>query len=150
MVLLTPLRSEHVAALEQFLGDADLTTSGLNSPSVRIWVEHDEHGRITASTGFEVSADGKHALIRSVAVDASQRRLGTGTQLAEFALERAAESGAQTAWLFSRRSGPFWRGLGFDSADRDLLASHLADAHQVRLFLESGRMATEVAWSRQL
>jgi len=70
--------------------------------------------------------------------------------LARFALERAAQEGATTAWLFSRRSGPFWQGLGFVPVDRDELAEALADTHQVGLFQRTGQSAREVASSRPL
>jgi N-acetylglutamate synthase-like GNAT family acetyltransferase len=67
-----------------------------------------------------------------------------------FALSDAARSGATRAWLFSRRSGPFWQKLGFQSADREELAALLSQAHQVQLFAESGQLGREVAWSRPL
>ena len=72
----------------------------------------------------------------------------TGVQTC--ALPISAESGAERAWLFSRRSGPFWQQLGFTSADRDELAQALASTHQVRLFTETGQLQLEVAWSRRL
>lgn len=137
-------------ALTAFLSEVDLTLSGVDAPSVRLWVERDGTGAIVGSTGYEVSSDGRHALIRSVAVSPSQRSRGRGSALATFALERAADEGSTTAWLFSRRSGPFWQGLGFDPADRGELAEVLADSHQVRLFRQSGQLAREVAWSRPL
>lgn len=102
------------------------------------------------STGYELSVDGRHALIRSVAVARDHRSQGAGSALARFALERAAEEGARTAWLFSRRSGPFWETLGFAPADREDLARVLSDAQQVRAFRETGQLEREVAWSRPL
>lgn len=72
---------------------------------------------------------------------------GRGSRLA---LEQAAAEGATTAWLFSRRSGPFWQSLGFEPADRDRLADLLADTCQVRLFRQTGQLDHEVAWSRAL
>ncbi|WAB82464.1 GNAT family N-acetyltransferase [Microcella daejeonensis] len=136
--------------LTEFLDSVDLTRSGLDAPTVHLWIEYDTSGAIVGSTGYELSPDGEHALIRSVAVAPHARSRGRGMQLARFALEHAAAAGATRAWLFSRRSGPFWQGLGFASADRDELARVLADAHQVRLFVESGQLAREVAWSRPL
>ncbi|MFH8251296.1 GNAT family N-acetyltransferase [Microbacterium sp. B2969] len=128
----------------------DLTLSGLDAPGVRLWLDRDARGEIVGSTGYEISADGRHALIRSVAVRPSRRSQGAGSSLARFALDRAAGEGATTAWLFSRRSGPFWEGLGFEPADRDDLARALADTHQVRLFRQTGQLDREVAWSRVL
>ena len=90
------------------------------------------------------------ALIRSVAVDAAGRAAGTGTRLARFACERAAGEGAQDAWLFSRRSGPFWQGMGFLPADRGELARVLAGTHQVEHFRSTGQLDREIAWRMPL
>jgi N-acetylglutamate synthase-like GNAT family acetyltransferase len=150
MPSLAPVSSIHVPELTDFLSEVDLTVSGLDSPAVHLWIERDANGAIIASTGFELSDDQQHALIRSVAVTPSARSEGAGSRLARFALNRAYDSGARTAWLFSRRSGPFWQKLGFEPADRYELARVLATAHQVRQFSESGQLDQEVAWSRDL
>lgn len=147
---LAPCRVADVEDLTEFLSEVDLTLSGLDAPSVRLWIERDESGQIVGSTGYEISGDGHHALIRSVAVSRTQRSRGRGSALASFAIERAAKEGALRAWLFSRRSGPFWQSLGFKPADRDELADALADTHQVRLFQQTGQLSREVAWSRPL
>ena len=136
--------------LLDFLTTADLTLSGLDSPSVRLWIARDESGAIVASTGFELSDSGSDALIRSVAVSSGTRGMGWGLELAAYALEQAVAAGATRAWLFSRRSGPFWQKLAFEPADRDELARALASTHQVRLFTETGQLAREVAWFRWL
>ena len=143
-------RAADVTTLTTFLSEVDLTLSGLDAPSVRLWIERDESGAIVGSTGYEVSADGLHALIRSVGVSPTRRSRGRGTSLARFAVGRAAEEGVKRAWLFSRRSGAFWQGLGFESADRYELAEALADTHQVWLFQQTGQLEREVAWSRSL
>jgi len=65
-------------------------------------------------------------------------------------MDRARAAGASRAWLFSRRSGAFWQQLGFTRADRNELAAALPTAHQVRLFVKSGQLEREVAWSRTL
>lgn len=140
---------ETIAELRAFLTRADLTVGGLDAPDVRLWVLRD--GRtVRACTGYELSAGGGDALIRSVAVDARLRGQGLGAALARYALARAAADGARRAWLFSRRSGGFWQQLGFVPADRDRLARALADTHQVRLFARTGQLAREVAWFRTL
>ena len=136
--------------LRDFLTVVDLTLSGLESETIRLWVERDAAGAVVASTGYELSPDGQHVLVRSVAVAPEHRSSGRGTGLARFALERAAAEGATRAWLFSRRSGPFWQSLGFEPADRDALASALAGTHQVELFRRTGQLDREVAWSRPL
>ena len=133
-----------------FLRETDLTLAGLDEPTVRLWVERNEHGDIIGSTGFELSNDGRHALIRSVAVAPQHRGTGAGSRLAQYAMEQAHTSGATHAWLFSRRSGPFWQKLGFTKANRDELAAALPQARQVRLFVETGQLHDEVAWTRTL
>jgi N-acetylglutamate synthase-like GNAT family acetyltransferase len=139
--------ASEVVEIREFLREADLTLAGLDAAAVRLWIERDESGRIVGSTGFEVSADARHALIRSVAVAAGRRTAGAGSRLALFAMNRAREAGIERAWLFSRRSGPFWQKLGFTAADRDELAAALPGTHQVRLFVETGQLDREVAWS---
>ena len=139
-----------VLALRAFLHEADLTLAGLEEPAVRLWVERDDDGQIVGSTGFELSSDHNHALIRSVAVAPQHRAAGAGSRLARHAMEHARAAGAGRAWLFSRRSGPFWQRLGFAAADRNELAAVLPEALQVRLFVESGQLEREIAWSRVL
>lgn len=146
-MVLDACRTEDVEDLTAFLREVDLTLSGLDAAGVRLWIERDGTGAVVGSTGYELSRDGRHALIRSVAVGPAERSRGRGSALATFALERAAEEGATTAWLFSRRSGAFWQGLGFEPADRDRLADALADTHQVRLFRQTGQLEREIAWS---
>jgi N-acetylglutamate synthase-like GNAT family acetyltransferase len=113
-------------------------------------VKRDYSGKIIGSTGFELSRDRAHALIRSVAVALMYRTSGAGSRLARYAMDQARGAGAVRAWLFSRRSGPFWQKLGFTSADRHELAAALPETHQVRLFIESGQLEREVAWSQAL
>lgn len=145
-----PARPADERDVRAFLTEADLTLAGLDAPGLRLWLERDSAGTVVGSTGFELSADGEHALVRSVAVASSLRADGAGTRLATHALAEAAAAGAERAWLFSLRSGPFWQKLGFVPADRDALAGALADTHQVQLFRATGQFAREVAWTRPL
>lgn len=149
-----------VNKLRQFLRDADLTVSGLDVAGLEasgleagrlaLWVTRDEVGAIIGSAGYELSGDARQALIRSVAVVPSSRSSGLGSRLARFALWQAADDGAESAWLFSRRSGPFWQRLGFAPASRDELAESLADTHQVQQFTRTGQLGQEQAWHLRL
>ncbi|MDP9903099.1 GNAT family N-acetyltransferase [Arthrobacter bambusae] len=151
MIKLTRATDPEIGEISEFLRIADLTLSGLDSPMVHLWISRKKMtGRIFATTGYEISAGGSHALIRSVAVDPELRGTGIGLDLARFAMDRAVEAGAKQAWLFSRRSGPFWQKVGFTSADTNDLAVALASTHQVQLFTETGQLGREVAWTRQL
>lgn len=141
---------DDVPALAAFLRTVDLTVSGLDAPTVRLWVLRGADNEVIGSTGYEIGDDRRHVLIRSVAVDPSGRAAGLGTELARFAFDRATAEGAKHAWLFSRRSGPFWQRLGFEPADRQALGRVLADTQQVQLFHRTGQFEREVAWSRAL
>jgi N-acetylglutamate synthase-like GNAT family acetyltransferase len=141
-------RTADAFELTEFLRAADLTTSGIGEPDLHLWIDLDADGRIVASTGFELA--GHDALLRSLAVAPSLRGSGRGTELAQFSLDRASAAGATRAWLFSRRSGPFWKKLGFEPADIAELADALAPTHQVRAFAASGQLKYETAWSRPL
>jgi len=145
-----PVTSAELRELTAFLTTADLTLSDLNAPTVRLWILRANDGTIQGTTGFELSDDGTHALVRSVAVAPAARGAGLGLRLARFALDAAAESGAERAWLFSRRSGPFWQKLGFEPADLTALAAALGSTHQVTLFRRTGQLKREVAWTRTI
>ena len=58
----TQIAATDVDVLREFLGRADLTPSGLDAPTVRLWTERDADGSIVGSTGYELSPDGAHAL----------------------------------------------------------------------------------------
>jgi len=69
MLKLVRVTNADMVEVSEFLSIADLTLSGLDSSSVHLWISRDETtGRIFATTGYESSEDGEHALIRSVAV----------------------------------------------------------------------------------
>ena len=146
----TRLRAADVEELTSFLSTADLTLSGLDDPAVRLWLLRDEGGALIGSTGYERSANGDDVIIRSVAVGVDSRGAKLGSHLAGHAIDEARAEGASRAWLFSRRSGPFWQKLGFEPADRDELAAALSTTRQVRLFVETGQLQREVAWSLTL
>lgn len=117
----TRVDAADVPELHAFLTACDLTVAGLAEPSVRLWVVRDAAGSVVASTGYETGSDGRHVLLRSVAVGPALRGSGTGTALA-----------------------------GFAPADREELVTVLAGTTQVELFRASGQLGREVAWSRPL
>jgi N-acetylglutamate synthase-like GNAT family acetyltransferase len=145
-----PIEPSGVDTLRDFLAEADLTTSGLDAPGARYWVVRDGRGAVVGSTGFELSTTASDALIRSVAVASDARAAGLGTELARFAIDAARDAGAARAWLFSRRSGPFWQKLGFERVPTQSLAEALGGTAQVALFTKTGQLAREVGWMRTL
>ena len=146
----TPLHPDEIDELGAFLGLCDLTVSGLDSPSVSLWIVRGASRQISASTGFELSSSRRDALVRSVAVHPDFRGTGTGLKLAQFALDASAAAGAERAWLFSRRSGEFWMRLGFVRTTTEDLGLALPYTHQVELFRQTGQLEREVAWTKSL
>lgn len=86
----TRVGAADVPELHAFLTACDLTVAGLAEPAVRLWVVRDAAGSVVASTGYETGSDGRHVLLRSVAVGPALRGSGTGTALAGFAMTAAA------------------------------------------------------------
>lgn len=78
------------------------------------------------------------------------RAAGLGSELARFAIDAARDAGAERAWLFSRRSGPFWQKLGFGRVHTEALAEALDDTAQVALFRQTGQLGRGVGWVRTL
>jgi len=140
-----PVSADSLLLVNSFLAAADLT---LAPADAFLWMQLDAAGQITGTTGYEIS--GANALIRSVAVRPDLRASGLGSRLAQFALDAAVGQGATTAWLFSRRSGPFWQKLGFAPASTVDLVAALPDSAQVQLFATTGQLEREVAWRREL
>ena len=143
-----PVDPLDTAELHDFLAEADLTTAGLDARGARYWIVRGERGEIVGSTGFERSPSAPDALIRSVAVASAMRASGLGSELARFALDAARAAGVERAWLFSRRSGPFWQKLGFEQVSTASLAAALGETTQVALFRQTGQLDREVAWKR--
>jgi len=84
----------NINQLRCFLIEVDLTLAGLGDPTTHLWIERDESGNVIGTTGFELSEDCKHALIRSVAVSPPQRVRGAGSRLARYAMDQARVAGA--------------------------------------------------------
>jgi N-acetylglutamate synthase-like GNAT family acetyltransferase len=145
-----PIRAGAGDAFEigQFLRSAGLTTSGLDDPDVVFWIDLDADGGITATVGLELGDS--DALIRSLAVQRTIRHNGRGTELARYAIAEATRLGARRAWAMSRRSGPFWQALGFETTDIHQLTAALLHTTQVRDFALSGQLDIEVAWRLEL
>jgi hypothetical protein len=62
-----PATPDDLDDLAAFLRTADLTVAALAEPAVHLWLERDDAGVVSTTTGFELGDDGEHALVRSVA-----------------------------------------------------------------------------------
>lgn len=75
-------------------------------------VEHD--GDVIACGGMELYGD--CGVIRSVAVDASARKLGVGERIAALLMQDARAAGVVDVYLFTQHAANFWRRLGYVDA----------------------------------
>ncbi|PFG41509.1 ribosomal protein S18 acetylase RimI-like enzyme [Isoptericola jiangsuensis] len=83
-------------------------------------VDDDEPSRVVgyllASTHLTFLANGPVCWVEEVMVDAGRRRSGVGAALMAYAEDWAAGQGCAYVSLASRRSGDFYRALGFDDS----------------------------------
>ncbi|SHI08680.1 GNAT family N-acetyltransferase [Streptomyces sp. 3214.6] len=133
--------------LVAFLTDQGLSPQDVLAPGTRYWLTRDAAGPAMAM-GLE--RQGHRVLLRSVAVRPDLRGCGAARRLVESALAEAAAQGGRTAYLFSTGAGPWWERLGFRSVPVDEAAEALSDAPQVRQYRETGELAGEAAWRRDL
>jgi amino-acid N-acetyltransferase len=75
-----------------------------------------ENGKVIGSVGLEIYS--KYALLRSLAVDASQQGNGLGKSLYKTALELAQHKKVQELFLITTTAAPFFKKLGFSQIKR--------------------------------
>ena len=107
---------DDAGALLALMERAHLPTDGLASHLDSAFVARDG-GRIVGSAAIEIYADG--GLLRSVAVDASQRGAGLGARLTEAAIEDARRRALPALYLLTTTAERFFPRFGFERIDRD-------------------------------
>lgn len=140
-------RSADREELTAFLRDHGLSPQDVLAPGTRYWLTRDAAGPAMAA-GLE--RQGHCVLLRSLAVRADLRGCGAARRLVEYVLAEAAAREGRTAYLFSTSAGPFWERLGFRPVPVAEAAEALSDAPQVRQYRETGTLADEAAWRRDL
>lgn len=74
-------------------------------------------GQLAACAGLEVF--GRHALLRSMAVQSPLRLKGVGRELCEAVEQRAREEGVQSLYLLTTTAESFFSKRGFERCLRD-------------------------------
>jgi amino-acid N-acetyltransferase len=116
------------AAIAQLLASASLPVPVADEAPVHMLVAR-ELGRLAGCAGWE--SHGDTALLRSVAVDASERRKGLGRALVRGALVVIAAAGVRQVTLLTESAEAFFAGLGFTRIDRSELPIAVRGSRQV-------------------
>ena len=111
-----PADPDDRAFVETLLAGNDLPVADLDDGNVRLFVQEID-GRRVGVGGLE--PHGEHALLRSVAVEASERGAGHGRALCERLLAEAVNDGIRTVYLLTTTATDFFAGLGFGEIERD-------------------------------
>lgn len=140
--------SKDVAEIEALLEKNDLLTHDILAPNTQYWLVRDEQNQIIGTGGVEYGK--KAVLLRSVAVVPDAHSRGVGNRIVSHALAVAIAKGYAEMYLFSVRSGGYWRKLGFEQVPMAEMVEKLGDVPQVKRFAEIGKLEHEVAWCKNL
>jgi amino-acid N-acetyltransferase len=110
-----PASQADAAAILTLLQRSDLPTVGAADHVANAVVARDQ-GVVIGCAALEIYGD--DALLRSVAVDGSQRGGGLGHRLTEAALARAVAHGVRTVYLLTTTAERFFPKFGFVEIDR--------------------------------
>jgi N-acetylglutamate synthase-like GNAT family acetyltransferase len=104
--------------------EALLTSSRLPLDGVREALRHfavaDDHGRLVGVAGIEeCGTSGRHALLRSVAVDPTWRNHGLGRALVERAIALAESRGVHALYLLTTTAERYFPTFGFVPTSRE-------------------------------
>jgi N-acetylglutamate synthase-like GNAT family acetyltransferase len=125
---LTPHETDTWAAFLLALQAAGLPTEDLREPGQAFFAFHNAD-RTPVGFGGYLLADGD-ALLRSIVVIPSKRRLGHGSDLLAVLLALAAAEGAHTAWLLTMDAEGFFALHGFVRKERAEAPPAVATAPQ--------------------
>ena len=89
------------------------------------------------------------SLIRSAAVEESERNQGLGDALVNTALDAVCKRGDKAVYLFGQTDA-FWHRYGFQPVDMEEMVAALPDAPQVQAGLQWGWLDREQAWKLAL
>lgn len=77
---------------------------------------HDEHENLVGSGGLELY--GKHALLRSLAIDEKHRGKQLGKQMVDALIVKARSLEIENLYLLTETASVFFQGKGFETIDR--------------------------------
>ena len=112
---MTIISAPSIPAIRELLGASDLPSSDIENPGIDFLALGDSDD-LQGVVGLE--AYGTAGLLRSLAVQASQRGAGHGRALVEAIESRAAGRGVRTMYLLTTTAEDFFARLGYRKADR--------------------------------
>jgi amino-acid N-acetyltransferase len=128
-VVIRPARQTDEQFIETLLDDNDLPVADVPSVLDCLSVCETDDGQIGVG-GIEQYGD--VALLRSVAVDESERGAGHGTELCAELLDDAREAGVSDVYLLTETAPDFFADLGFERIDRDAAPDPIQDTTEFR------------------
>jgi len=115
-IQLAGARDHDRADLEALLASAGLPIDGVEDQFPAAYVVARREGHIVGVAALEVH--GAHGLLRSVAVDASERGTGLGIALTAERLATARHAGLDAVYLLTDTAADFYRRFGFGAIPR--------------------------------
>ncbi len=110
------------------LTSADLPIDDLNAEHLRYFVTTRENGKLNGVGGLEIYKDA--ALLRSVAVAASQRNRGIAQQLLAALEKLARENGVSALYLLTTTADKFFAKHGFAVIDRESVPERIRETRE--------------------
>lgn len=108
-------RNEDFPAICDLLTRAKLPLDGLEAARENLFVLRSPHG-VAGCVALDVH--GASALLRSLAVEDSERGEGFGVTLLEVALQRARNLGVEDVYLLTETAAAFFLKFGFETCSR--------------------------------
>jgi amino-acid N-acetyltransferase len=132
--MLTEMIIENATAADRpeiirLLADADLPTQDLPAELTNFLIVRENH-RIVGSVGLEMLAS--YALLRSLAVESTQRGKGLGIHLYEAAMREAARRRVEAVYLITNTAEIFFARQGFSPANREVVPDAIRNTAQFR------------------
>jgi amino-acid N-acetyltransferase len=112
----------------RLLSDANLPIEGLEETEV--WCAKDDAGRVVGVAGLE--SWGRQGLLRSVAVNAGNRRSGVGTALVRHILEEAKSRQLSEVYLLTETAPHFFAKFGFRKVERRRVRGEVVNSVEFR------------------
>lgn len=120
------------ASVLSLIASCELPQDGLAEHWGTTWVAVDPSSPVSVLGSVALEIYGEAALLRSLATREDQRSKGLGSALLDFAIQRAAQSGAETVALLTTTAAPFFARRGFETVSRESLPPSLQASAEFR------------------
>ena len=147
MIEISRATADDLPQVRRLLGDCGLSSHNVLDPGTTYWVARSD-GRLVGVCGLEYCDDA--ALLRSVAVDTSERGAGLARKLICCALKELRARGIERLFLFSKDTGGVFEKLGFVETLVTEAANALRSAPQVQRYDQIGWRPDERAFGMDL